>query len=263
MSTNVLNPQKFDEKPSAVLFDLDNTLYAYDPAHEAGSLAVRNKVLSKIGIEADDFDAAFSRARTEIKNQLGETASSHSRLLYFQRTLEHLNLRSQSLLSLELEQTYWGSFLAASELREGVGDFLDQLARADIPRALVTDLTAQIQFRKLVFMELDRRFEYVVTSEESGHDKPHKAGFELAIAKLKSGSKSANSNGQEGAVWMIGDNVTSDIEGAKSAINATTLALKSEIGDQSSNPAIDMIFDSFTDLERFVSARGWDRANNG
>jgi len=262
LSTNVINPERFVDKPSAVLFDLDNTLFAYNPSHEAGTAAVRAKALSKIGIAAAEFDAAFSNARLEIKSQLGETASSHSRLLYSQRALEHLGLRSQALLSLELEQTYWGSFLAAAEPREGAYDFLDLLARAGIPRVIVTDLTAQIQLRKLVFLELDKRFEYVVTSEESGQDKPHRAGFDLAISKLNSGKRMAEDDAQEGPVWMIGDNITSDIEGSKNAIDATTLTLKSEVGDQSKNPAIDMIFDSFTDLERFVSAKGWDRTNS-
>jgi len=221
-------------------------------------LAVRTKAVGKIGIGPDEFDTAFAKARSDTKSRLGATASSHSRLLYFQRTLEYLGFRSQILLSLEFEQTYWGSFLAAMELREGVIDFLDQLARSDIPKVLVTDLTAQIQFRKLVYMELDQRFEFVVTSEESGSDKPDRAGFEIAMNKLNLQKDSEDSIAPEGEVWMIGDNLKSDIEGAKKSINATTLALKSEIGNHAGNPSVDMVFDSFRDLERFVAAKGWD-----
>ena len=251
MSTTIINSDRFTNKPSAVLFDLDNTLYAYDPAHDAGMMAVYTKVLNKIGIGPNEFKKAFDVARSEVKNQLGKTASSHSRLLYFQRTLERLELRSQILLSLELEQTYWGSFLAAAELREGALDFLDQLSRVNIPKILVTDLTSQIQFRKLVFMELDKRFEYVVTSEESGSDKPNPAGFKMALAKLDLPIP------DDGTVWMVGDNVNSDIEGAKNAVNASTIALKSELGEYSKNASIDMTFDKFSDLEKFVAANGW------
>ena len=56
---------------------------------------------------------------------------------------------------------------------------------------------------------------------------------------------------------MIGDNLKSDIEGAKHAVNATTLALKSGIADHD-NTSIDMIFESFNDLRQFVSNKGWD-----
>ena len=258
MSTTVLNPDRFTEKPIAVLFDFDNTLYAYGPANEAGMLAVRAKAIKKTGVGSDEFDAAFAKARSDTKKQLGKTASSHSRLLYFQRTLELLGFRSQIQLSLEFEQAFWASYLATMELREGVIDFLDQLARANIRKVLITDLTTQIQFRKLIYLELDLRFEFIVTSEESGEDKPHRSGFDLALSKLNSQEDSSEANAYTGKIWMIGDNLKSDIEGAKNAVNATTLALKSEIGDHDSNASIDMIFESFEDLEQFVSDKGWD-----
>ena len=221
-------------------------------------LAVRDKAIKKTGVRSSEFDAAFDKGRSEIKKQLVNTASSHSRLLYFQRTLELLGLRSQIQLSLEFEQTFWASYLATMELREGVIDFLDQLARANIRKVLITDLTSQIQFRKLIYMGLDLRFEFIVTSEESGKDKPHRSGFDLAMLKLNSQEDSIEANAHAGNIWMIGDNVKSDLEGAKHAINATTLALKSEIGNHKGNPAIDMIFESFEDLQEFVSDKGWN-----
>ena len=93
MSTTLLNADRFTEKPIAVLFDLDNTLYAYKPANEAGMLAVRAKAFKKTGVGSDEFDAAFLKARSDTKKQLGKTASAHSRLLYFQRTQEELGFR--------------------------------------------------------------------------------------------------------------------------------------------------------------------------
>ncbi len=119
------------------------------------------------------------------------------------------------------------------------------------------DLTTQIQFRKLIYLELNLRFEFIVTSEEAGEDKPHRSGFNLALHKLNSQQDSSEVNAQTGKIWMIGDNMKYDIEGAKNAINATTLALKSEIGNHDNN-SIDMIFESFKDLEQFVSNKGWD-----
>ena len=98
--------------PEAVLFDTDNTLYYYDPADDCGIKAVRKKVNRLFGISSLDFDVAFKTARTEIKAQLGSTASSHSRLLYFQRLLEVLGFKAQLLTALDLEQTYWRTFLA-------------------------------------------------------------------------------------------------------------------------------------------------------
>ena len=66
-------------------------------------------------------------------------------------------------------------------------------------------MTAQIQFRKLVYFGLDEFFDYVVTSEEAGADKPDKRPFEVAFEKLQIEPKN---------IWMIGDNPKSDMVGA-------------------------------------------------
>ena len=249
MTFTVNNLDNLEQRPGAVLFDLDNTLYPYRPAHEAGMRSILDKAATKFDIDPSDFKSVFMRAREDIKHQLGSVASSHSRLLYFQRTLEYLGLRSQVVLSLEFEQTYWRNFLSAIELREGVMEFLDLLSRISIPKVIVTDLTSWIQFRKLVFLDLDQRFEYVVTSEESGVDKPDAAGFEAARQKLSLEAE---------PVWMIGDNYSGDLIGAKNAIGAVALGLRSELGEHATNPQVDGVFDSFEDLERYVRGRGWD-----
>ena len=54
-------------------------------------------------------------------------------------------------MALDFEQTYWRSFLSSSKLFSNVKDFLDDLRSASIKMAVITDLTAQIQFRKLVY----------------------------------------------------------------------------------------------------------------
>ena len=37
-------PDRFDRLPDAILFDTDNTLYPYDPAHAAAQQAVRESL---------------------------------------------------------------------------------------------------------------------------------------------------------------------------------------------------------------------------
>ena len=41
------------ELPSAVIFDTDNTLYPYEPAHQAATKAVEAKVENHLGIKKD------------------------------------------------------------------------------------------------------------------------------------------------------------------------------------------------------------------
>ena len=163
------------------------------------------KVEKLLGIEKKIFREAFNEARKEIKNRLGNVASSHSRLLYMQKTIEKLELGTRILTTLDLEQTYWRTFLNGSNLFPGVIEFIHLLKSKGIATANITDLTAQIQFRKLVYFGIDELFDYVVTSEEAGKDKPDIRPFEVVIEKL--GVKPKN-------IWMIGDNPDTDMLGA-------------------------------------------------
>lgn len=242
MSLTVHRRDAFSGAPKAVLFDMDNTFYAYDPAHAAGQSAVRLKVEKLLSVKGERFDQAFQEARRQIKEKLGKTASAHSRLLYFQRTIELLGFKTQPLLSLDLEQTYWRRFLDSATLHAGLTDLLDDFRIAGVKMAVVTDLTAQIQFRKLVYFGLDHVFDAVVTSEEAGSDKPHRSPFALALEKL---------DVLEGSIWMIGDNPVADIQGAKAAVDASTL-LKCNAGKgDGKNSVTDLSFDFFEELREF------------
>ena len=84
----IYSAEKFECLPDAILFDTDNTLYAYNPAHLAAQRAVKDKVVSTFSIKPEEFDVAFKEAREQVKSRLKHTASSHSRLLYLQRMLE-------------------------------------------------------------------------------------------------------------------------------------------------------------------------------
>ncbi len=240
----VFNPSRFEQLPSAILFDTDNTLYHYDPAHEAAMKAVRDKVTRTLLISPAQFDVAFSQAREEIKNQLKETASSHSRLLYLQRMMEILGLGSQVLRALDFEQTYWRTFLSNAVLFDEVKELLDDLRLLGIATAIVTDLTAQIQFRKIIYFDLDHYFDYIITSEESGFDKPHPASFQLAVEKI---------NPKSDCIWMVGDSAINDIKGAREAINAVTIQKSHsgvKIGNDDNTP--DCIIHEFSELRKLL-----------
>lgn len=239
-----IKPERFDRLPDAILFDTDNTLYSYEPAHRTAMQVVRGKAEKMLGIAPGTFDKAFAHARDEVKARLRHTAASHSRLLYFQKMLENTGLGSQVMLALDLEQTYWRTFLSSTCLFDELKDFLDDLRLLGIPTAIVTDLTAQIQFRKIVYFGLDHYFDFIVTSEEAGFDKPHQAPFEIALEKMRP---------RGNCIWMIGDNAENDIRGGREKINAVTLQKIHrgvEIGIGLCAP--DLAFGEFTELRKLL-----------
>ena len=230
-------------RPDAIIFDTDNTLYSYEPAHKAAMKSVVAKVGKLFGISKGDFMEAFKISRIEVKERLKNTASSHSRLLYFQRTIEHLGMGTRILITLDLEQTYWRTFFANSRLFPGVKEFLQKLKDHGVKTANITDLTSQIQYRKMVYFGLDEYFDYVVTSEESGSDKPNPLCFELALEKVGLPASSK--------IWMIGDDYESDIKGAN-YFGLTTLC---KIDSMSSNDInSDIVFNDFNHLCKFYSS---------
>ena len=222
MPLKIINEKKFGKLPKAIIFDTDNTLYSYAPANELALKSVFTKAEILLDINRNLFEEKFKEARLEIKKRICNQASSHSRLLYIQRTIELLGFKTQLLLTLDLEQTYWRTFLQSCKLFPKVRELLDKLNYLNIKTAIITDLNSQIQFRKIIFFGLEQYFDYVVTSEEAGFDKPNKAPFELALKKLDL---------LPNECWMIGDNLNADILGGKNC-GLTTL-YKYESKDES------------------------------
>jgi HAD superfamily hydrolase (TIGR01549 family) len=248
MALNINRRDQFTKKPAAIIFDTDNTLYPYDYPHKMATKAVEDKAVKLLDVDRKTFSECFATARQSVKKQLKSTASSHSRLLYFQKTVEALGLKTQVLLTLDLEQTYWRTFLSHTKLFPGIRELILSVRRNDINTAVVTDLTAQIQFRKLSYFGLDDGFDFVVTSEEAGEDKPGRDPFELALLKLGVAPS---------ACWMIGDDASTDIAGA-SALGITSIQKRHDgvaVYDGKAGP--DMIIDSFEDLHTELVSWGW------
>lgn len=231
------------QRPAAVLLDLDDTLYPYDPCHRAGLAAMQGLLEGELGIGAEAFEGAFRRARQEVKARLGDTASAHSRLLYAGRLLELLGMRSQPATALRLEAAYWRDFLLACERFPGVEELLLEFRLHNIPVCVVTDLTMAIQYRKLIHLRLAELVDWVVTSEETPGDKITQIPYRLAREKLELSPGAV--------VWMIGDN-RPDIEAAREALGATTF-LRLNGTNKDLAASADVSFESFRELLALVT----------
>jgi putative hydrolase of the HAD superfamily len=183
--------------PTMVVFDLDNTLYEYEPCDAAGRRALFRFATDELGVMSPAFEQAYATARQNVKKRLGPTASSHSRLLYCHEAMELIGLRSEPQVALVMEQEYWRNYMLAMELRPGVADLLQSLRYNDVVTAIVTDLTAQIQFRKLYHLDIAKLIDHVVCSEETALEKESLQPFELLASRV---SPAALEH-----VWFVGD----------------------------------------------------------
>ncbi len=190
----------------ALLLDLDDTLYAYPLCHQAGYEACKALAQDKYGIAGSEFEYAWKTGRNRVHQDLHGQGASHSRLLYVQKASENLFGKSNPQFALDIEETYWRVFLDTMVFNPGVETFLQEAKDKGIKMCIVTDLTAQIQMRKWLKLDLGRYIDFLVTSEEAGVEKPGAYMFELAMEKL--GVKA-----EECA--MIGDSEEKDVKGAE------------------------------------------------
>jgi putative hydrolase of the HAD superfamily len=144
---------------------------------------------------------SYNIARKKVHIELSETASSHNRLLYFQKMLELLDINPLKYAFI-IYNIYWDNFLENMKPFDGVYELFEKY-KNNI--CLVTDLTAHIQYKKIKQLNLEEYCNKIVTSEEVGKEKPHPYMFMLALQKL---------NMQIDEVCMVGDSFKKDIFGA-------------------------------------------------
>jgi HAD superfamily hydrolase (TIGR02253 family) len=193
----------------AVLFDLDDTLYEYEPVHKKALAEVYKIFNTKImKISREKFTRLFNLSKTEIHQELSGTASSHNRILYFQRLIEKTHNTVDPKIILKLYYIYWGTFLNNMKLKKGVLETLKKLKKQDLKIVLVSDLTTNIQLKKIGKLRITPYIDYLVTSEEAGSEKPHLIMFLLALKKINMLPEDA---------IFVGDSKSKDISGANAA----------------------------------------------
>lgn len=190
----------------AVLIDLDNTLYEYEKCNTAGLDAVFDKLSSIFDMPKEAVKETFDQSRKLVKQWLKDTSASHSRFLYFQKTIERLKGSTDIKLTQDIHDLFWKNYFSQMTLFDGVIDFFEYLKNVGIKIAIVSDLLADIQFKKITELDIDKYIDFVVTSEEAGRDKPAESVFLLALEKL---GLSKNE------VVLIGDDLDKDAKGAR------------------------------------------------
>lgn len=195
-----------DNNAKAIFLDLDNTLYVNTACNEHAIQEVVAFVVQELKRSEADVKDGFLAGRKQINKILYGTGSSHSRLLYLQTCIESLIGKTNISLTLLAEDVFWNAFLSQMKLRDGVVSFLETVKKKNCKVVIVTDLTTQIQLKKIQHLQILQYIDFVVTSEESGRDKPDPASFQLAMKK--SGIPASET-------LMIGDDYDKDIVPAR------------------------------------------------
>lgn len=190
-----------------VIFDIDNTLYDYDAAHEIAFRALTCYAQQKLGVLPDRFFRLHKAANQILKERAGDNcAATHNRLIRYQILLEQLN--QPIYHAPRMEQLYWSTLLDAAVPSPGALDCLHQLKGAGLRLGIGTDMTANWQYLKLERLGMLSLFDFMVTSEEVTSEKPTEKFFQLCLKK-------AGCPAQECA--FVGDSLKKDVGGAQKA----------------------------------------------
>lgn len=183
------------KKPQRIVFDLDDTIYSYNEPNEFANRKLYEFISSETSIDIREINQAFDSSRKIVKNRLGQTGSSHSRLLYLNEMMRVLHINPRPSFLLRAEQIFWSSYFQKMELREGLSEFIESARHSKIQLVLVSDLTLQTQLKKLIALNLDSAFDVIYVSEELGGDKETGCPAEILVSSLE----------HKNCTWFVGD----------------------------------------------------------
>jgi len=227
----------------AVFFDLDDTLYSYPPCNVAAKEAAWREARARgYDLDREAFDELYQKGRREVKREVAGTASAHERFLYFKRALQSHTGTDQSTDALALGEAYWSTYVDEMELFDGVEETLSSLHRAGVDIAVVSNLTTRIQMKKIEHLGIEGYVDVLLTSEETGREKPSSVMFTLPLARL---------DRRPSETLMVGNSVVSDVEGGN-AVGLTTALFNADESDLSGQRRPDHRIGDFSAIEGLV-----------
>lgn len=199
------------KKYKCVFFDLDHTLWDYEKNSDETLAELYDKHrLQSLGVTTvDAFCSKFREVNLRLWDQFdtGQITGDVIRKERFKQILDSFGAYEQTL-SAKLSEEYLTTCPTKSNLIPGAHEILEYLLD-HYKLTVITNGFEEIQNIKLTSGRLHRYFNYIITSEKAGHRKPAKGIFEYALR--------VNDVSETEAI-MIGDNLLTDIGGARNAM---------------------------------------------
>jgi putative hydrolase of the HAD superfamily len=216
-------------KIKAVLFDLDDTLYARDPLVAEWA---REFVAAHLGLPDEEARRAAVRAVIEADGR-GYTPKP----AMLARIKSHYP-------ALEMEagvfaEQFFNAFIGRIALDGSVDRLLRVLEASAIPFGIVTNGGSQVQRRKVRQLDLTDRAACLVISEEFGCKKPDPSIFLAAAEAI---------GAEPEAILFVGDNPRLDIAGAEALGMRTAWAPRGLSWPEDVAARPDWTVDSLADL---------------
>lgn len=195
---------------TCIFFDLDHTLWDYETNSKETlqELFLAYSLAGKGVADFSSFHREFKRVNAElwVLYDAGKIGSEVIRAERFKQILEVFNAFEEKLCA-EISHEYLYACPKKANLMPDAISTLDYLSKK-YRLSIITNGFEEIQNTKLTAGNLHKYFDHIVTSQHAGFKKPSRKIFEYTLAKNNIASHQA---------VMIGDNLVTDIGGARQA----------------------------------------------
>ena len=190
-----------------LLFDLDHTLWDFD----RNSRDTLEELFNEYGMNAffksfEDFLADYNLVNYRLWDDYGKGMISKDDVKYkrFINCLANAGSDRKDL-ACQMAEEYVSRSPCKTHLVEGAIELLQALS-GKYGMHIITNGFNEVQYKKIRLSGLSPFFDNIFTSEDAGFQKPDEGFFNFVF--------SSNGMKKEGSL-VIGDNIRSDIEGAK------------------------------------------------
>ncbi|MBW2245501.1 MAG: HAD family hydrolase [Deltaproteobacteria bacterium] len=198
--------------PRALLLDLDDTILVYGPLGDEVWQSVTEHFAPLLGLEAGALLAAVDEAASRYWAPPERSRLGRHDLRGARRTICLWALQALGAPHPERGAAMADAFHDEREARveplPGAFDALEHFRTRGIPLVMVTNGGPELQRRKIERFQLAGFFEAILVEGELGFGKPDPRVYGQALAAVDVAPSHA---------WMVGDNLTADIQGAQSA----------------------------------------------
>ncbi|PLV59896.1 YjjG family noncanonical pyrimidine nucleotidase [Thermotoga sp. KOL6] len=188
----------------AILFDLDGTILDFKKSEE---IALKKVFLKRKVLLDEEKVFLYTRINRKFWNMLAEGKMSKEKVVVarFKEFLKELNVPFDPR---EIAIDYLEALSEEAYFLPGAEEFLEEMKEKGYRMAAVTNGIRFVQENRSRKLNLDRFFEFVLTSEEAGFEKPDPRIFWLALERM---------NLKKCEIVYVGDDLKSDLEGARNA----------------------------------------------
>jgi YjjG family noncanonical pyrimidine nucleotidase len=183
-----------------LLFDADNTLFDFNVAEvKALENSFAEFGYAYNGTTGDTYRAINKQVWEQLER--GEISATELRTARFSRLFDAIGIQGEPE---PFSEAYLRQLANCGDLIEGAEALIQQVSQR-YRLALITNGLADVQRPRLAASPLQPYFETVTISDEIGVAKPDPGIFEVAFGQM--------GNPQKTAVLIIGDSLSSDMQG--------------------------------------------------